>query len=222
MTIIYPINGKNERLGNLFKTPKHLLLYKGVPAIVASVNYMKSLFPDAEIVILANARYYAELADLVIDANVWEVVDTESQVETLRHFTTREVVQGSVMFVDCDIVPISINPPNGNTVYLFENKKWMKQYSNYSVGAFTFGEPNIIADCNEKGKYYPWAGSGLYYFENVETFNLHSKNCKSVSEVVQSMIGNAARVYADTTSQIFRFGTLNDIKNDESLTDRIY
>jgi hypothetical protein len=222
MTIIYPINGKNERLGNLFKTPKHLLLYKGVPAIVASVNYMKSLFPDAEIVILANARYYAELADLVIDANVWEVVDTESQVETLRHFTTREVVQGSVMFVDCDIVPISINPPNGNTVYLFENKKWMKQYSNYSVGAFTFGEPNIIADCNEKGKYYPWAGSGLYYFENVETFNLHSKNCKSVSEVVQSMIGNAARVYADTTSQVFRFGTLNDIKNDESLTDRIY
>jgi 2-C-methyl-D-erythritol 4-phosphate cytidylyltransferase len=109
MTIIYPINGKNERLGNLFKTPKHLLLYKGVPAIVASVNYMKSLFPDAEIVILANARYYAELADLVIDANVWEVVDTESQVETLRHFTTREVVQGSVMFVDCDIVPISTN-----------------------------------------------------------------------------------------------------------------
>jgi hypothetical protein len=222
MTIIYPINGKNERLGNLFKTPKHLLLYKGVPAIVASVNYMKSLFPDAEIVILANARYYAELADLVIDANVWEVVDTESQVETLRHFTTREVVQGSVMFVDCDIVPISINPPNGNTVYLFENKKWMKQYSNYSVGAFNFGEPNIIADCNEKGKYYPWAGSGLYYFENVETFNLHSKNCKSVSEVVQSMISNAARVYADTTSQVFRFGTLNDIKNDESLTDRIY
>jgi hypothetical protein len=40
MTIIYPINGKNERLGNLFKTPKHLLLYKGVPAIVANHGKM--------------------------------------------------------------------------------------------------------------------------------------------------------------------------------------
>jgi hypothetical protein len=212
MTIIYPINGKNERLGNLFKTPKHLLLYNGVPAIVASVNYMKSLFPDAEIVILANARYYAELADLVIDANVWEVVDTESQVETLRHFTTREVVQGSVMFVDCDIVPISINPPTGNTVYLFENKKWMKQYSNYAV---TWG---AVVDSNEKGEYLPYAGTGLYYFEDVNDFNSYSVGCKSISEVIAKMPSFGG----DTTSQVFRFGTLNDIKNDESLTDRIY
>jgi hypothetical protein len=223
MTIIYPINGKNERLGNLFKTPKHLLLYKGVPAIVASCRYMLSLFPDATIVILANDRYMGALIESDVNAFILRMGDTDSQIETLRQFTTNtKDLTGPVMFVDCDIVPISINPPKGNTVYLFENKKWMKQYSNYSVGAFTFGEPNIIADCNEKGKYYPWAGSGLYYFENVETFNLHSKNCKSVSEVVQSMISNAARVYADTTSQVFRFGTLNDIKNDESLTDRIY
>jgi hypothetical protein len=212
MTIIYPINGKNERLGNLFKTPKHLLLYKGVPAVVASVNYMRSLFPDADIRILANKAYVIGLLDVKAhaEAHLLTVPDTESQVETLRMGT--KDLTGPVMFVDCDIVPISINPPKGNTVYLFENKKWMKQYSNYDV------LDGVVLDCNEKGEYYTHAGAGLYYFENVEQFNKESIGCKSISEVVKQM----PLFNADTTSQVFRFGTINDIKNDESLTDRIY
>jgi hypothetical protein len=213
MTIIYPINGKNERLGNLFKTPKHLLLYKGVPAIVASVNYMRSLFPDAQIVILANERYSDVMWDLLgEDAWIEITPDTESQVDTLR-WLTGHMTEGSVMFVDCDIVPISINPPNGNTVYLFENKKWMKQYSNYELDACGF-----VTKCNEKGEYHPYAGAGIYHFIDVQRFNENSIGCKNISEV----IAKYGIFYADTLSQIFRFGTLNDIKNDESLTDRIY
>jgi hypothetical protein len=210
MTIIYPINGKNERLGNLFKTPKHLLLYKGVPAIVASVNYMKSLFPDATILILAGRDYISGLDAVGLGDHIIAVTPTSSQIETLRLETLERT--GSVMFVDCDIVPISINPPKGNTVYLFENKKWMKQYSNYAViwGA--------VVDSNEKGEYLPYAGTGLYYFEDVNDFNSYSVGCKSISEVIAKMPSFGG----DTTSQVFRFGTLNDIKNDETLTDRIY
>jgi hypothetical protein len=216
MTIIYPINGKNERLGNLFKTPKHLLLYKGVPAIVASVNYMRSLFPDAGVLILANRNYVDGLLMLGIDAEIICVPDTDSQIDTLR-LSTLNLDTGSVMFVDCDIVPISINPPDRHdTVYLFENKKWMKQYSNYLLN-----EDGYVDECNEKGEYYPYAGAGIYYFTDVDYFNKYSVGCKSISEVYKAELPEYL-VKGDTTSQVFRFGTLNDIKNDESLTDRIY
>lgn len=219
MTIIYPINGANTRLGSLFKTPKHLLLYKGVPAIVASVEYMMTKFPDAKIVILANERYASNLyLEYQVNKHVWvEVVpNTESQIETLR-IGTKDIT-GPVMFVDCDIVPLSINEPKGNTVYLFENKLWMKQYSNYAVDLDT---RNTVLACNEKGEHLPYAGAGIYYFQDVSRFNHWSEGCKSISEVIGKMI-TSRPFFADTTSVVYRFGTLNDIKNDESIADRIY
>lgn len=211
MTIIYPINGKNERLGELFKTPKHLLLYKGVPAIEASAKYMQERFPYAKIRVLANERYWGNphMMECFIYAYTFCMQNTESQVDTLRIGT--KDLDGPVMFVDCDIIPISINRPIGNTVYLFENKQWMKQYSNYKV------ENGVVVDCNEKGEYYPYAGAGIYYFEDVREFNELSVGCKSISEVIKQ-----THFKADTTSEVFRFGTLNDIKNDEHLIDALY
>jgi GTP:adenosylcobinamide-phosphate guanylyltransferase len=207
MTIIYPINGKNERLGELFKTPKHLLLYQGKPAIVRSVEYMRSRFPHAKILLLVNKLYFKAIPKEGLRISI--VPDTNSQIETLRHGT--ENLTGPVMFVDCDIIPVRLNEPQGNTVYLFENKLWMKQYSNYLVAH------NRVLKCNEKGEYHPYAGAGIYYFNDVKDFNDNSKEYKSISQVVSVL-----PFHADTTSNIFRFGTLNDIKNDEQLADTIY
>lgn len=213
MTIVYPINGKNERLGELFKTPKHLLLYRGMPAIIASILNMIQSFPDTEIIVLSNERYVDGLLGTVFylddvasfisrDYDVIKTPDTESQIETLR----LHPITGPVIYVDCDIVPLEINQPKGNTVYLFKNELWMKQYSNYKV------EDGKVIDCNEKGEFYPYAGAGLYYFESGHEFYEQSEGCKNISEVVKKLPFNA-----DTTSKVFRFGTLNDIKNDEQL-----
>lgn len=207
MTIIYPINGRNERLGELFKTPKHNLLYKGTPAIKASVEYLSRRFPFANHLILLNERYKKTMLDMSFLCRI--VPDTDSQVETLRIGV--EPIEGPVMFVDCDIVPESLNDPLGNTVYLFENKEWLLHYSNYSL---IDGE---VVDCNEKGQFYPWAGAGIYYFEDSREFMEKSEGCKSISEVVKK-----CKFRGDTTSRVFRFGTLNDIKNDEGLINRIY
>lgn len=198
MTIVYPINGKNERLGGLFKTPKHLLLYKGMPAIDASTRYMANRFPEADVLILANKKYYSGLRMYHVSL----VPNTESQIETLR----LHPVKGPVMYMDCDIVPLEINKPVGNTVYLFKNELWMKQYSNYLV------EDGKVIDCNEKGEFLPYAGAGIYYFEDGYEFYEQSEGCNNISEVVKKLPFNS-----DTTSKIFRFGTLNDIKNDESI-----
>ena len=205
MTILYPVNGKNERLGELFETPKHLLLYEGQAAIKRSIYYMRDRFPEAYIKILCNERYYKGMGEFQYICQI--VPDTDSQVETIR----LAEVQGSVMIVDCDIVPLEINDPKGNTVYLFENKEWLKQYSNFSISE---GE---VTDCNEKGDFLPWAGSGLYHFEDFKEFKEKSEGCRSVSEVVKK-----CKFKGDTESKVFRFGTLNDIKNDEQLTNRIY
>lgn len=195
MTIIYPINGKNERLGELFKTPKHLLLYKGMPAVMASIEYMAKRF-GGEIRVLVGWHIEWRPPDNV---KGFLVCPTKSQVETLN----LSKISGPVMFIDCDIVPLEINEPKGNTVYLFENKEWMKQYSNYKV------EDGKVIDCNEKGEFYPYAGAGIYYFENAADFYSNSEGCTSISQVVKKL-----PFKADTTSKIFRFGTLNDIKNE--------
>lgn len=207
MTIIFPINGKNERLGELFNTPKHLLLYKGYPAIMVSFRFFAQRFPKANFRILVNKRYMKGMGEYTYACTPCE--DTQSQVETLR-IGTKDLI-GPVMFVDCDIVPEEIGDPIGNTVYLFENKEWLKCYSNYKV------EHGMVVDCNEKGEYYPYAGAGIYYFESAEEFNKMSEGCSSISQVVSKMLFRA-----DVDSKVFRFGTLNDIKNDEGLVNRIY
>ena len=57
MNIIYPINGKNERMGSLFSTPKHLLLHQGTELILKSIETIKQRFLDANIIILTKLKY---------------------------------------------------------------------------------------------------------------------------------------------------------------------
>ncbi len=194
MTIICVINGENIRMGQLFKTPKHLLLYRGKPALYAAIDYFKQIFIGAEIIIMAGKQYSTDINFPLI-----ELPETKSIV----HALLLHPVTGPVMFVDCDIIPIELNKPIGNMVYLFKNEDWMKQYSNYLV------VDGKVVDCNEKGKFYHYAGAGIYYFENAQDFYDNAEGCTSISQVVKKLPFNA-----DTTSKIFRFGTLNDIKND--------
>lgn len=114
---------------------------------------------------------------------------------------------GPVMFVDCDIIPIRINKTVGNTVYLFKNELWMKQYSNFQV------QDGQVVDCNEKGEFFPYAGTGIYYFQEATQFYDNTDGCTTVAQVIKKLLPFGA----DLDSEVFRFGTLNDIKNDERL-----
>ena len=66
MTIVYPINGKNERMGNLFRTPKHLLLLNGKPLLVCSVDTMLQEFPNSHIIIATNEDYYDRIRQVTL------------------------------------------------------------------------------------------------------------------------------------------------------------
>lgn len=193
--IIVPVNGLNERMGSLFKTPKHLLLYEGKPAIVRTVDYMSQF---GEVRVLANdIRYYddlkAILGDIVVPVKATDnVIDTISQIS----------IKGPLWIVDCDVVPVSLNIPLHSTVYCFKNPFGVNQYSNYMVDV-----DNNVIDCNEKGYKYDYSGAGIYYFSSPEQFTDNAFGCKSVSEVVRK----AGDFKADVTSTIFRLGSLPDI-----------
>jgi NDP-sugar pyrophosphorylase family protein len=197
MKVIIPINGKNERMGELFKTPKHLLLYKGIPAIERTVNF----FSAYDIVILTNDRYIKGLSHL--NAEIINVGETDSQVDTIRKYDN--ILKEDILLVDCDIIPIRLNIPTQNTVFCFENKQQNKQYSNYLC------KDGDILDCNEKEATYPYAGAGIYYFTNPMAFYLLSKEQKSISGVIKNMLMDGVKFKMDTNNEIFRFGTLNDI-----------
>jgi len=79
MKIICVINGKNERMGELFKTPKHLLLYKGIPALYAAVGYFNSLFPESEIIIMAGNQY----AEKITHTRLIVLPETKHIIEAL-------------------------------------------------------------------------------------------------------------------------------------------
>lgn len=192
MTVIYPINGRNERMGRLFKTPKHLLLYKGVPAITLSTTFMKE-FGTVK-VLLGN---YPEVP--YVD-NI-KVTPTDNPVDTIKQFMLKD----NFFIVDCDIIPFGLNPPQGNTVYLFKNENQLTHYSNFKV------ENGLVVDCNEKGEVFDWAGAGIYFFRMNDDFYQYSVGAKSVSEIIRRMVRDGKKVHADTTSKIFRFGTLEDI-----------
>lgn len=196
MTYI-PANGNNERLGRLFKTPKHLLLWEGMPAIERSVNYMSELGPY---VILCNGHYDAGLSGY----NRKVMPPTENVIETLRTGIIANA-QNCLYIVDCDVIPVNLGKPKGNTVYLFKNELKKTHYSNFEVKA------GIVLSCNEKEEVFEYAGAGVYYFESVGTFFKYSNYCKSVSEVFNKMIINNVTVHADINSTIHRFGTLHDI-----------
>jgi len=212
VTIIYPINGKNERMGSLFTTPKHLLLYEGKELITRSIETLTSRYKNADIIILTNESYYEQLSQLLIgtsNVSIKVVGRTSSQVETLRKAT--EDLTGSVMFVDCDIIPTVITNFDETypTVFTFENKTELLNYSNYKINRYS-----IILDCNEKQRIYKNAGAGIYYFPDVTVFNSYSIDCKSVSECIKLMIQSGIRSKVNSDSTVNRFGTLQDIYID--------
>lgn len=198
MMVIIPINGKNERMGKLFRTPKHLLLKDGLKAIERTVNYMTDFGPT---IIYCSLDYDKGLSGF----NRKVVPPTDNVIDTIHHGINANYHTG-LFIVDCDVIPEKLEPPISNTVYLFRNERQLKHYSNFEVSA-----DGLITDCNEKGKVTEWAGAGVYYFESVSTFLKYSNYCKSVSEVVKKMIVAGEIVMGDTTSDIFRFGTLQDI-----------
>jgi hypothetical protein len=194
---IFPINGRNERMGKLFKAPKHLLKIDGKPAIECSVNYMSALGPY---IIICGDHYDRGLRFY----NRVVVPPTKNVIETLRQ-GIKGSFQQELYIVDCDIVPIRLNKPQGNTVYLFPNVEQRKHYSNFEL------TDGFVSKCNEKDEVLEYAGAGIYYFETIATFFKYSNYCTSVSEVISKMIANNEWIKGDTTSEIFRFGTLEDI-----------
>ena len=210
MNIVYPINGRNERIGSLFSTPKHLLLYQGKELILHSIESIKQRFYDANIIILTNDKYYPKLKDLFpINITIKVIEQTNSQIETLH--TISKDLKGPTMFIDCDILPITIEKfdENYTTVFTFLNETKLLNYSNFKSDIY-----NNIVDCNEKQKLYKFAGAGIYYFSNIELFNLYSINCKSISESINYMLKDNIQCKINTSSIIKRFGTLQDIYVD--------
>lgn len=198
--VLYPINGLNARMGSLFKTPKHLLLVDGEPALKKSINYMKRF---GDISILAGEKYYDEIRIdwLPESARVFKVEPTNNVIETIK-----QTKHGNeeLWIVDCDIVPRYVNRPHGDTVYCFNNSG-SNQYSNFKL------DDGKVVACNEKGEKYQYAGAGIYYFRELKDFLDFSDGCTSVSQVYASMLQSRRTIYADTTSDIFRLGTLPDI-----------
>lgn len=197
MTTIISIKGKNERMGKLFKTPKYNLLYKGRPALEQTGEYM-SQFGEVKVMTHENSPPDTGIVDMLL------------QMDLPDQF----------FVVDCDVIPIKLNKPEGTTVYCFENKLGLDCYSN-----FLPDENGFVFDCNEKEKTYKWAGAGVYYFESASEFKAYAKymnydkeaivHCKSLAEVIQMLSINQIKVKADTTSKIFRFGSLQTILNNE-------
>jgi hypothetical protein len=210
MNVIYPINGRNERMGSLFSTPKHLLLHRGTELILKSIETIKNSFVDANIIILTNETYYDTLRNLLDSFITIKVIQqTNSQVETLRAVTTE--LKGSCMFIDCDILPITITEFNKEypTVFTFLNNTKLLNYSNFKSDT-----KNNILECNEKQKLYKYAGAGMYYFSDVKLFNEYSLECRSISECINKMLMNNINCKLNTNSIIYRYGTLQDIYID--------
>ena len=210
MNIIYPINGKNERMGSLFSTPKHLLLHQGTELILKSIETIKQRFPDANIIILTNQSYYTALRKLLDSSIKIKVIQqTHSQVETLRIATID--LEGPCMFIDCDILPITITKFNieYSTVFTFLNHTKLLNYSNFKSDI-----NNNIVECNEKQKLHKYAGAGMYFFSDVILFNEYSTKCKNISECINLMLSNNIVCKLNTDSSIYRYGTLQDIYID--------
>jgi hypothetical protein len=210
MNIIYPINGRNERMGSLFSTPKHLLLYQGKELILHSIESVKLRFNDANIIILTNDKYYSKLKELLpLDITIKVIEQTNSQIETLH--TISKELNGPSMFIDCDILPVIINQfdENYTTVFTFLNETKLLNYSNFKSDIY-----NNIIDCNEKQKLYKLAGAGIYYFSDISLFNLYSFNCKTIAECINYMLKDNIQCKVNTDSNIKRFGTLQDIYVD--------
>ena len=196
MNIIYPINGRNERMGSLFSTPKHLLLYQGTELILKSIETIKQHFVDVNVIILTNQSYYKTLRKLLDSSITIKVIQqTNSQIETL-HAVTFEL-KGPCMFVDCDILPINITEFNKeySTVFTFLNDTKLLNYSNFKSDV-----NNNILECNEKQKLYKYAGAGMYYFPDIKLFNEYSLTCRNISECINIMLMNGINCKLNTNT----------------------
>lgn len=193
MTTFIPVNGKNERMGKLFRTPKHQLLYHGAPAIDLSIANMNRF---GKVKVLLGEQYEdVQFCDNVRVRPTENVIDTLKQIQLKDHF----------FIVDCDVIPLNLNPPKGTTAYLFKNKNQLSQHSNFDI------KDGLVSECNEKGKILPYAGAGVYYFNLNDDFYNYAIGAKTVAEIFANMVRNNKPVSADTTSNIFRFGTIQDI-----------
>lgn len=186
MTTIVSIKGKNTRMGKLFKTPKHLLLHNGRSAIERTKELMANF---GEVIICDHENTPPDSG----------IVDMLLQMDLPDKF----------FVVDCDVIPYKLNPPEGNTVYLFRNDEKLTHYSNYSL------MNGKVLICNEKQEVYDWAGAGVYYFESAHVFKDCAKGFTTLAQVIHKMASEGINVKGDTTSEIFRFGSLQTILNNK-------
>lgn len=200
--VIIPCNGRNERMGQLFKTHKALLMKDGIPALKRTVMHMENFGLCTVICGTVHESQFRNFNRVVIGP-------TKNVIETI-HVALNEAFENikanePLFIVDCDVIPEKINKPNGTTVYLFSNVEHRKNYSNFDL------IDGYVCECNEKERPLEYAGAGVYYFETVGTFLKYSNYCSTVAEVIAKMRASGELVKGDTTSEIFRFGTLEDI-----------
>lgn len=190
MRTVISIQGKNTRLGSLFKKPKYELLYKGKPAIEHTVEYMKQFGPVHVLGLEGQqAPNLVKLPFLPL-------------IECFKTFG----LQDQTFYIDCDVIPLKINLPKGDTVYTFpRNSNSPNQYGNVNV------VDGKAVECNEKGQPFNYCTTGIYFFNSAEVFNAFSVGRLSLSQVYNAMIAIGRTVNADTDSEVFRFGTPHDI-----------
>lgn len=187
---VISIQGKNTRLGSLFKTPKYNLLYKGRPAIEHTVEYM-SQFGPVHVLGLEGQQ-----APNLVKLPFLPLIDC------LKLFGFED----DTFYIDCDVIPLKINLPKGDTIYTFKrNEESPNQYGNVHQ------KDGLAIESNEKGIMFNYCTSGIYFFDSAEVFDIFSVGCLSLSQVYNKMIAAGRIVHADTTSEIFKFGTLHDI-----------
>ena len=196
MRTVISIQGKNTRLGLLFKTPKYNLLYNGIPAIQHTVNYMEQFGPVHVL------GLEGQQAPNLVKLPFLPLIDC------LKKFG----LEDDTFYIDCDVIPLKINRPTFDTIYTFKHDdKSPNQYGNVHVFMNAHVSTGVVIESNEKGKPFNYCTAGIYFFQRAEWFDKYSHGCVSLSQVYNKMIVAGRRVYADTTSEIFRFGTLHDI-----------
>lgn len=198
--IIYPLAGKNERMGKVFKTKKHLLTFDGFPAIHLSIKYMQDEFNRNALVVASPENSDIDHQPMIV------CNDSKSQVDTVLFAIHSLGWKGSFFVVDCDVMPEHIPDPRGNTVYLFENESRRNQYSN-----FFLSNDYEVESCNEKEYLSRWAGTGIYFFDSAAQFTKHANYCKSISEVITKMLKSGIKFHGETNCKVRRFGTIYDI-----------
>ena len=208
MTTIISIKGQNTRMGKLFKTPKHYLLHNGSMAIRQTVTRMQEFGP---VWIVANENddeidFYSKY--WFVDRDTFRIIK-QGPDNGIVDMLLQMDLPNQFFVVDCDVIPITLTQPKGNTVYLFKNKNELTHYSNYKL---FHGK---VLECNEKQEVFDWAGAGVYYFDRAPVFKYYADGCTTLAQVISKMIGAGESFHGNTDSEIFRFGSLQTILNND-------